>query len=38
MGAAAAVFASGELARRVHGYVLECPYQDLKTAVLAVSG
>ena len=33
MGAAAAVFASGELARRVHGYVLECPYRDLKTAV-----
>ena len=33
MGAAAAVFASGELARRVQGYVLECPYDDLKTAV-----
>lgn len=33
MGAAAAVFASGELAHRVHGYVLECPYADLKTAV-----
>jgi pimeloyl-ACP methyl ester carboxylesterase len=33
MGAAAAVFASGELANRVHGYVLECPYADLKTAV-----
>ena len=33
MGAAAAVFAAGELARRVDGYILECPYQDLKTAV-----
>ena len=33
MGAAAAVFASGELGRRVHGYLLECPYRDLKTAV-----
>jgi fermentation-respiration switch protein FrsA (DUF1100 family) len=33
MGAAAAVFASGELAGRIRGYVLECPYADLKTAV-----
>ena len=33
MGAAAAVFASGELAHRVHGYVLESPYADLRTAV-----
>jgi alpha-beta hydrolase superfamily lysophospholipase len=33
LGAAAATFACGELARRVHGYVLECPYRDLKTAV-----
>ncbi len=33
LGAAAAVFASGELGRRVRGYILECPYQDLKTAV-----
>jgi pimeloyl-ACP methyl ester carboxylesterase len=33
MGAAAAVFASRELAGRVRGYVLECPYKDLKTAV-----
>ena len=33
MGAAAAVFASSELANRVHGYILECPYSDLKTAV-----
>ncbi|MDR3639611.1 MAG: alpha/beta fold hydrolase [Isosphaeraceae bacterium] len=33
MGAAAALFAAEELARRVDGYILECPYQDLKTAV-----
>jgi uncharacterized protein len=33
LGAAAAVFASGELAHRVVGYILESPYQDLKTAV-----
>jgi pimeloyl-ACP methyl ester carboxylesterase len=33
MGAAAAVFAAGELAGRVKAYVLECPYKDLKTAV-----
>jgi pimeloyl-ACP methyl ester carboxylesterase len=33
LGAAAAVFASGELAHRVAGYVLESPYKDLKTAV-----
>jgi len=33
MGAAAAIFAAGELGRRVQGYVLESPYQDLKTAV-----
>ena len=33
MGSAAAVFASGELGRRVRGYLLECPYRDLKTAV-----
>jgi alpha-beta hydrolase superfamily lysophospholipase len=33
MGAAAAVFAAGELGRRVQGYILESPYQDLKTAV-----
>jgi uncharacterized protein len=32
-GAAAATFASGELGRRIHGYVLECPYRDLRTAV-----
>lgn len=33
MGAAAAVFAASELGHRVHGYVLESPYQDLKVAV-----
>ncbi len=33
MGAAAAVFASGELADRVNGYILESPYRDLKAAV-----
>jgi pimeloyl-ACP methyl ester carboxylesterase len=33
MGSAAAVFAADELGNRVHGYVLESPYQDLKVAV-----
>jgi uncharacterized protein len=33
MGAAAAVFAAEELGNRVQGYILECPYQDLRTAV-----
>jgi pimeloyl-ACP methyl ester carboxylesterase len=33
LGAAAAVFASGALAHRVQGYILESPYKDLKTAV-----
>lgn len=33
LGSAAAVFASGELGRRVSGYVLESPYRDLRTAV-----
>ena len=32
MGAAAAIFAAGELGHRVQGYILESPYQDLKTA------
>jgi uncharacterized protein len=32
MGAAAAVFAAGALGHRVQGYILESPYQDLKTA------
>ena len=33
LGAAAAVFAAGELGHRVRGFILECPYKDLKTAV-----
>jgi uncharacterized protein len=33
MGSAAAIFASSELGHRVSGYILESPYQDLKTAV-----
>jgi alpha-beta hydrolase superfamily lysophospholipase len=33
LGSAAAVFASGDLGERVSGYVLECPYLDLRTAV-----
>ena len=33
MGAAAAVFAARELAHRVQGYILESPYQDLRTTV-----
>jgi uncharacterized protein len=33
MGAAAAIFAAGELGHRVAGYILESPYQDLKLAV-----
>ena len=33
MGAAAAVFAARELGNRVGGYILESPYQDLRTAV-----
>jgi pimeloyl-ACP methyl ester carboxylesterase len=33
MGAAAAVFAAKELGERAYGYILECPYRDLRTAV-----
>jgi alpha-beta hydrolase superfamily lysophospholipase len=33
MGAAAAMFAAEELGERVDGYILECPYRDLKTAI-----
>src|SRR5262249_1186860 len=33
MGAAAALFASGQLGHRVCGYIVESPYQDLKIAV-----
>lgn len=33
LGAAAAIFAAGDCAGRVHGYLLEAPYLDLNTAV-----
>jgi pimeloyl-ACP methyl ester carboxylesterase len=33
LGAAAALFAAGELGGRAGGYVLECVYRDLRTAV-----
>ena len=33
LGSAAALFASAELGDRVKGYLLECPYSDLRTAV-----
>jgi alpha-beta hydrolase superfamily lysophospholipase len=33
MGAAAAIFAAGELGHRVRGYILESPYRDLRGAV-----
>ena len=33
MGAAAALFAAGDLGARVDGYILESPYRDLETAV-----
>jgi alpha-beta hydrolase superfamily lysophospholipase len=33
LGAAAAIFAAKDLGTRVRGYVLECPYRDLRTAV-----
>jgi tetratricopeptide (TPR) repeat protein/alpha-beta hydrolase superfamily lysophospholipase len=33
LGSAAAIFAASELGHRVAAYILECPYQDLKTAV-----
>jgi pimeloyl-ACP methyl ester carboxylesterase len=33
MGAASALFAAAELGRKVHGYILESPYKDLRTAV-----
>jgi len=33
LGAAAAVFAAAHLGDNVAGYILECPYQDLHTAV-----
>jgi alpha-beta hydrolase superfamily lysophospholipase len=33
LGSAAAIFAAAELDQSVSGYILECPYQDLETAV-----
>lgn len=33
LGSAAALFAAPDLGSRVCGYVLECPYRDLRTAV-----
>jgi alpha-beta hydrolase superfamily lysophospholipase len=33
MGAAAAIYAAAELQTRVHGYILECPYRDIRSAV-----
>jgi fermentation-respiration switch protein FrsA (DUF1100 family) len=33
LGAAAALFAAGELGERVRGYLFECPYRDVATAV-----
>jgi pimeloyl-ACP methyl ester carboxylesterase len=35
MGAAAAIFAGEELQSRVSGYILECPYRDIRSAVRA---
>jgi uncharacterized protein len=33
LGSAAALFAASELGNRVGGYILECPFRDLRTAV-----
>jgi uncharacterized protein len=33
LGAAAAIFAAGELGDRIGGLVLDCPFRDLRTAV-----
>ncbi len=33
LGSAAAVFAANDLGKQVGGYILECPYRDLRTAV-----
>jgi len=33
LGAAAAVFSAADLGPRVGGYILECPYRDLRTAL-----
>ncbi len=33
LGAAAAIYAGGELQTRVSGYILECPFRDIRSAV-----
>jgi len=33
LGSAAAIFAAGEVGTRVSGYILECPYRDIYSAV-----
>jgi fermentation-respiration switch protein FrsA (DUF1100 family) len=33
LGSSAAIFAAAQMPRQVRGYVLECPYRDLYTAV-----
>jgi pimeloyl-ACP methyl ester carboxylesterase len=33
MGAAAAIYAAAELQTRVRGYILECPFDDIRSAV-----
>jgi len=33
LGAAAAIYAAGDLGPRVKGYILECPFRDITTAV-----
>ncbi len=33
LGAAAAIYAGGELQSRVAGYILECPFRDIRSAV-----
>ncbi len=33
LGAAAAIYAGGELQTRVDGYILECPFRDIRSAV-----
>jgi len=33
LGAAAAIYAGGELQTRVAGYILECPFRDIRSAV-----
>src|SRR5207245_6234762 len=33
LGAAAAIYAASDLGDRISGYILECPYRDVRTAV-----